>query len=109
MPVRIRGRHGARGIELPDLLPADGSHWVANEAFDQSLLWRDQSRFTKRTLALIKELLGSKRVKSVLLEVATEPKNPFNALHLHQRLEAMSMPEREDRKSVVRERVFSSV
>lgn len=83
------------GVELPDLLPVDASHWVANEAFEQSFLWRDQSRFTKRTLALIKELQGSERVNSVLLEVATEPKNPFNAMYLHQRLEAMPMPARD--------------
>lgn len=82
-------------VELPDMLPANLDCWVANNAFNESLLWRDQSRFTKRTLDLVSELFGNRRKNAILLDVATEPKNAFNAFHLHTSLAALSMPERD--------------
>ncbi|WP_439528000.1 hypothetical protein [Pannonibacter sp.] len=88
------------GQELPDLVPSDKNHhrWFVHEAFRASVLWRRQECFTRRTLDLLKEtseLTGEDEVTRVLIAVATEPANKFNALFLHERLAAMEMPERD--------------
>ncbi|MES2259502.1 MAG: hypothetical protein V4724_13315 [Pseudomonadota bacterium] len=88
------------GLELPDLLPEGEVNWSIKQAFDQSLLWRDQSVFTARTLELVAKLLGTSRASLVLLEIATEPHNLFNARHLHKRLEAKCMALRDAQWSV---------
>jgi hypothetical protein len=83
------------GVELPDMFVGERLPRGAKEAFLESLLWREQARFTKRTMELVEEIGGSERVKSLLVAIATEPDNIFNAHFLHRRLLRMSMPERD--------------
>lgn len=80
------------GVELPDV--ATGS-WTVQEAFWDSLLWRDQSFFTQRTLDIAKSIRSIGEVRGLLLALCTEPKNKFNALFLHERLMPLSLPERD--------------
>jgi hypothetical protein len=89
------------GVELPDMLPENSWGWSANEAFRESLLWREQSRFTQRTIDLVFKILGGTDANYLVIAIATEPKNPFNALHLHNKLSAMSMPERDQNWSTL--------
>lgn len=83
------------GLELPDLIPAEPVSRSVSHAFEQSLLWREQSVFTKRTLELARQLLGKHRTDQLLFEIAAEPANRFNARHLHRRLITMAMPQRD--------------
>lgn len=80
------------GVELPDV--ATGS-WTVNEAFWDSLLWRDQSFFTKRTLEIAKSVRSIDEVQGLLLSLCTEPTNQFNARFMHERLMPRSLPERD--------------
>lgn len=82
-------------VELPDLFVGEDLPWVAREAFLESLLWREQKRFTNRTMELVQKLGGPERVNSLLIAVATEPDNIFNAHFLHRQLLKMPMPERD--------------
>lgn len=80
------------GLELPDVAPDGADLFVLERAFRASLLWRDPAAFTPRTL----ELVGSDQEQlALLLQVATEPANPFNADYLQTRLVAMTMPDRD--------------
>jgi hypothetical protein len=97
------------GVELPDMLPEESRQWIAHKAFEGSLLWREQSRFTARTMDLAFEILGSTKANYLIISIATEPKNAFNALHLHKKLSAMSMPERDQKWSTfVADSVYQS-
>jgi len=82
------------------MLSERAPRWVVVSVFEDSLLWRDQSRFTDRTFHLAQEILGGEGTKAVLLKIATEPGNRFNALFLHERLSALAMPERDQLWSV---------
>ncbi|MHB1098537.1 MAG: NACHT domain-containing protein [Burkholderiales bacterium] len=85
--------------ELPDVLPKKMPfHWLIGEAFRSSLLWRDQKKFTRRTLDLLKAsqvFPGGRELERTLVAIATEPDNQFNARFLHDRLMALSMPDRD--------------
>lgn len=91
MAVQLPERCGA---ELPDVVP-DSRLWSVRQAFHESLLWREQATFTRRTLDLVAELLGDDETLRTLLRIATEPDNAFNAEHLHNRLTSWPMPERD--------------
>lgn len=80
------------GVELPDV--ATGS-WTVNEAFWDSLLWRDQSFFTQRTMEIAKSVRSIDEVQCLLLSLCTEPTNQFNARFMHERLMPLSLPERD--------------
>ena len=86
------------GIEILDI-PYEGS-WVMNSAFQNSLLWRKQSNFTDRTLAIAQELLDPDELKDLLVSISTEPTNKFNADFLHAHLIKMTMPERDGQYSI---------
>lgn len=80
------------GLELPDLRPDVADLAQVRPAFRDSLLWRDPAAFTQRTL----DLLGSEREQlSVLLHVASDPTNRFNADFLDRTLRAMPRPDRD--------------
>lgn len=80
------------GVELPDV--ASGS-WTVHDAFWDSLLWRDQSFFTQRTLEIAKSVRSNEEVQGLLLALCTEPTNKFNALFMHERLMPRTLPERD--------------
>lgn len=82
------------GRELPDLIPQPHPYPL-REAFKASLLARAQRCFTDRTMELVEELLGSEQILLTLLHITGEAENRFNALFLHVRLAAMSVPERD--------------
>ena len=91
------------GVELPDALPTDAVTWVAWEAFRESLLWREQSKFTQRTLELLQRQSADQHrdfVTPTLIAIATEPDNPFNATFLHSRLMVLPLYERDRRWSI---------
>ncbi|MXP44979.1 NACHT domain-containing protein [Allopontixanthobacter sediminis] len=70
-------------------------NWVVLRAFEASLLWRDQSHFTAQTMKFARHHLDSDELYALLVSIATEPKNPFNARHLHEQLAPLSLPDRD--------------
>lgn len=96
----------ALAIQLPERCDAEILDVVAQdalvlhgfeEAFLKSLLWRRQSRFSAHTMEWVSKLEadGVASVHCVLVGIATEPENTFNALELHRRLIARRMPQRD--------------
>ena len=81
------------GVEILDI-DADVSY-VVHDAFRDSLLWREQSHFTCRTLELVRDLVQTEEFNDLLISVSTEPANKFNARFFHERLMEMKMPERD--------------
>ncbi|WP_188131504.1 hypothetical protein [Mesorhizobium sp. NFR06] len=86
------------GQELPDLVRAPAFNgWLVHDAFEKSVLWRDQKCFTRRTLQLLER--NSQRdqhqVLRTLVAISTEPDNQFNVLFLHKRLMKLKMPARD--------------
>lgn len=69
--------------------------WVVQDAFRESLLWREQRSFTERTFELARNLLRNDELNDLLISISTEPSNKFNALFIHSRLSEMTMPERD--------------
>ena len=86
------------GVEILDV-DADVSY-VVRDAFRDSLLWREQSHFTRRTLELVRGLVQTEEFNDLLISVSTEPANKFNARFVHERLMKMTMPERDASWSV---------
>lgn len=91
-------------VELPDLSLPDASSFngVVEEAFLKSLLLRRQDRFTAKTRELVIKFSAhhEDRWLTTLIAISTEPENPFNAHHLHDKLASLTMPERDARWSV---------
>src|SRR5690606_19393275 len=56
--------------------------------------------FTDRTFECFRGLENNERVRDLLISIATEPENKFNALYIHERLSSLSMPERDASWSV---------
>ncbi|MER8447129.1 hypothetical protein NKH52_28485 [Mesorhizobium sp. M1066] len=86
------------GQELPDLVSTPGFNgWLVYDAFEKSVLWRDQKCFTRRTLELLERNSQNDRhqVLRTLVAISTEPDNQFNVLFLHERLMKLKMPERD--------------
>lgn len=81
--------------ELIDLFHAEEDRWVLYEPFHDSLLWRNQDRFTDRTYEILKTIAKAGELLEVLFTLATEPRNKFNARYLHQRLAAIPLAERD--------------
>ncbi|AHG65395.1 hypothetical protein [Advenella mimigardefordensis] len=86
------------GVEIVDLRPE--FNWMIRQAFFDSLLWREQRFFSDRTFKCLRGLENNERVSDVLISIATEPENKFNALYIHKRLSSLSMPERDASWSV---------
>jgi hypothetical protein len=80
-------------IESPDLTL--GARLTVENAFLASVLWRDQSRFTRRTFDLVAALRDADYLVRLLVAVSTEPDNKFNARFLDKRLRAWAMSERD--------------
>ena len=81
------------GVEILDVGVEAG--YVVREAFQESLLWRNQSHFTDRTFELAEGLFQGYELNDLLVSISTEPSNKFNALFVHDRLMEMTMPERD--------------
>lgn len=87
------------GQELFILAPQTVNHWLARDAFHQSLVWRALTAFTNDTHEVLsKSIQNSYDLDSaldVLLTVATLPGHPFNADFLDKRLRRDCMPDRD--------------
>ena len=98
---RIAGVIEAMAIQLPEragveiLDVAAKPSALLRRAFLGSLLWREQSYFSERTFELAQELMRRGEFNELLISLATEPSNKFNARFLHRDLLAKSMPERD--------------
>lgn len=81
------------GVEILDV--HENPPHLVREAFRSSLLLREQSTFTARTIELANASLRGDQFNDVLISVCTEQSNRFNALFLHKRLVEMTMPDRD--------------
>lgn len=88
------------GVELLDLHGVDESDFEVRNAFALSLRTREGGAFTPRTMELVDRIGGEQLVWETMLEISSEPDNPFNALDLDSRLRALGMPERDGSWSV---------
>jgi len=101
-------RHGRAGIveaiavQLPEICDREivdldrKMNWVVSNAFQQSFLWRKQSHFLPRTMELARQHLSKDEYYVLLVMIATEPENQFNAGFLDEMLRPLSMPERDE-------------
>jgi hypothetical protein len=92
------------GCELIELIfeTGDSIDLEFIEAFCESLIWRSQSSITEATHKLLKNILEntneniSQSALKALLQLATIPNHPFNALYLHDLLILLSMNNRDE-------------
>ncbi len=96
-----------KGIEFievaPYLIKDNYLAQVAEEAFVESLIWRNPKAFSKdgkNTLKIINQNVirresGHHQLLNAFLSVAPIPNHPFNAERLHQHLSNFSMPKRD--------------
>jgi hypothetical protein len=98
---RFAGIIEALAIQLPETVQIEIADfrteidWTVENAFQESLLWRDQAFFSDRTLELVHRFNDEDGVRDVLVSVATEPGNKFNADYLHEQLKKLTMPDRD--------------
>jgi hypothetical protein len=93
--IQLPERIGKEILELVSSFTEGSPGWLLEQAFRESLLWRDQRFFSESTLSTAKRIGGVDLTRRVLLTIATEPKNPFNAYYLHGVLLARPMPRRD--------------
>ena len=96
-----------KGIEFievaPYLMKEDHLAQVAEEAFVESLIWRNPKAFSQNrenTLKIINQYVirresGHQQLINALLSVAPIPNHPFNAEFLHQHLSKFTLPKRD--------------
>lgn len=100
LSVQLPERHR---VELIDLVPDEATRWRLLPAFQRSLRWRRQDRFSERTMELVEDWadgMGYDAYFEILVAIATEPDNPFNADHLDRWLRSLPLPERDELWSV---------
>ena len=91
----------AFAVQLPEetaveLLDVGGkASWLVRRAFQASLLWREQTHFTRRTFALAGEQLSPDELNELIIAISTEPSNIFDASWVHDTLKGETMPERD--------------
>ena len=96
LAIQLPERTGVEIVEIDSDLS-----WLLQDAFVESLLWREPSFFSKRTLDLARTLMDSPDFDALLISVGTEPANKFNARYLHRRLMRKSMPARDASWSIL--------
>lgn len=87
-------------IEIVDLLPGGQARWWSErevqDAFTESVRWRQPKSFSSRSEALLDQLdYGPAQTISLLLEVSIVKVHAWNADYLHGRLAALPMPQRD--------------
>lgn len=87
------------GKEVFELLPHVRAERVVNEAFLESLLWRDSRLISATCLPYIQHITFDKYLYetflNILLTVAANPDHPFNADFLHRNLFRLDMSDRD--------------
>jgi len=100
-PERLKG---IEFIEVaPYLIKDNHSRYIAEEAFIESIIWRNPKAFsknTKNTLKIINKYIINREPSHVqllnaLLSVGPIPNHPFNSKFFHQHLLKFKMPERD--------------
>lgn len=90
------------GLEILDVVEGIEDKRGFDQFFLNSLMWRQQSCFSDHTMSWVRKLAedGVTSMYEVVINLATEPENKFNALALHERLMALPMPQRDAEWSV---------
>ena len=88
------------GRELVDLLPEDAevSTTDTDDLFESTVVWREPTSFTDRTLELLNQLTRYGHphpTLDILLKLATEPEHPWNAELLYRNLLDNEIAERD--------------
>lgn len=86
--------------ELEDLLPNDIKidKWQLDEIFQNTVIWRNPSSFSERTLELLNNLNDhyyNPPALNILLKLSTEPNHPWNAELLHRNLAGKEISDRD--------------
>nr|WKN34363.1 NACHT domain-containing protein [Tunicatimonas sp. TK19036] len=90
-------------IEFIDLLPGERpiENWFLVGLFTNSVIWRDPSSISGRTLQLIEKVEEHDNVAiDVYIQLSTEPNHPWNAEFLHKKLVDLSIAERDANWSI---------
>lgn len=92
--------------ELLDAMPGEVDQWANDysigNAFIESLRWRANESFSKRTNELFDYFLSENEEHfDIILQVSASAGHPWNAKSLHERLAAQNMPERDASWTVV--------
>lgn len=91
----------ALAIQLPEICGREildvgrTGNWAVFQGFESSFLWRDQNNFTERTMELVREQYDENVYYTLLVNIATEPKNQFNSYYLHNELISFVMSDRD--------------
>jgi hypothetical protein len=89
-----------QGAELIDCYPRkiDMTYWIIDN-FVNSLYWRDKKNFNKRTVQIVRWLLGHsenrRKILNVLFGLSCRPNHPFGSARLHNYLLSLSLIERD--------------
>lgn len=100
------------GRELARLVPKLTERRNFIDVYRESLIWRAPQSIHGDALDLLEALSTSRharlRNEDAMLSLATVPAHPFNAHSLHERLIAMSMPERDETWSTAMYQLWAS-
>ncbi|MBE9215044.1 ATP-binding protein [Plectonema cf. radiosum LEGE 06105] len=92
------------GFELVQLAPHTKAWDILQRAFLQSIIWRDPTKVTDATKDYLNQIFvqpyGEEAVYGLLLTVAANPENPFNARFLHHHLIPLEMSDRDQMWSI---------
>jgi len=85
--------------ELIDFAPLVLKHWGWSAAYRQSLIWRNPTAFTERTLHWFNQSIRRDEdiaeALDVVLTLASVPDHPWNARFLEEQLRKRAMPQRD--------------
>ena len=101
LSVQIPERFGSELWNLIEWKEGEEEDWAIQrclqDAFAESLLWRDPDATSKETVELLNTALGgmSDRTFDTLVKVTTEPGHALNATLLHRNLYRMELAERD--------------
>lgn len=84
------------GVEILDLVQDERLARRLLTPFVESLLWRDQSKFSDRTWKLFTTHLDRDAQTDLIVAISTEPENRFNADFVFARLKDLPMPDRDE-------------
>jgi hypothetical protein len=98
--------------ELADFAASVRENWQWENAFRQSLIWRDASVFTERTRYWFNQGItndwGGVDALDVVLTLATVPDHPWNATFLDRQLRKRSMADRDEWWSIKLHHLFAN-
>ena len=98
--MRYSSRYpNVQGKKYSDLILPLVEYYRIDEAFNESLVWREPMAFSEDTIALIDRIIHesrySREILDALIIVSTIPQHSLNALFLDRELSKDTMPERD--------------